>query len=716
MKSYRIVIVAAVSLMINSSCRETASLPKVTYPVAAKGDTVNDYSGTKVAAPYQWMEDLDSKDVSNWVAAENKVTFDYLAKLPLREHFKDRLTRLWDYPKTTIPEREADRYFYTKNSGLQRQAPVYMRTNLFSGEATLVIDPNVLSPDGSLSLAQWVASPDGKLLAYGLSEGGADWRTIHVRNIDSGKDLSDVIHWMRFSGISWTNDNKGFYYSRYPEPPKGKALEAGLSGQALYYHRLGTAQTQDRLVYSRPDMPTWFIGGSVTEDGRYLLISMAQGSNNSNRLYYADLHDPMHPAIDAHIQPVYEKDDAEFSPFGNVGSTLYLRTDLDAPHRKVLAVDLAHSAPSDWKTIIPEAKFSIERVNLIGDRIVAQYLADVQSRVSLFGIDGAAQGDLTLPAVGTVAALSGRQDHPEIFYSFSSPLYPATVFEYDPKTKQSTPFEASKPPIDADQYETKALFSTSKDGTRVPFFLTAKKGIPLDGSNPAIVYGYGGFSISILPEYSSSVPAWLEKGGIWVTASMRGGGEYGEAWHKAGELANKQNVFDDFISVAEYLVKEKYSSPAKMGIMGGSNGGLLVGAVELQRPDLFAFALPAVGVMDMLRYDKFTGGHAWVGEYGSPSNPEDFKYLIKYSPVQNIKPGVCYPATLVTTADHDDRVVPSHSFKFTAAMQAAQSCDRPVLIRVETEGSHGYRPTDKRIAETADLYTFAAAAVGMENK
>ncbi len=711
--SYPTLAVAA-SLIVTSACQQ-ASLPKASYPATRKDNVVDDYFGTKVPAPYRWMEDLDSKEVADWVAAENRVTFDYLAKLPMREHFRQRIKQLWEYPKTSLPVREGGRYFYTRNSGLQQQSPLFMRSSI-AGPATLVLDPNVLSPDGSVSLAQWTPSHDGRLLAYGLSQGGADWRTLHIRDVESGKDLPDEIHWMRFSDISWTRDSQGFFYGRYPEPPKGKELEAALAGQTIYYHRVGTPQSQDRLIYARPDLPTWFVGGNVTEDGRYLLVSLSKGSDNNNRLYYSDLRDAMRPDTGAAIHPLVEQDDAEFAPFGNSGPVLYLRTDLNSPNRKVIAVDLAHPAPGEWKTIVPEGKQAIESVRLIGGRIVAQYLADAQSRVSLFGLDGAPQGDLSLPGTGTLTEMGGRQDTPEIWYGFSSPLFPNTVFVFDPQTRQSTPFEAAKPPIDVAQYETKALFATSKDGTRVPFFLTWRKGLPLDSSNPAMIYGYGGFSVSNLPEYSADVPAWLERGGIWVTACMRGGAEYGEAWHKAGNLGRKQNVFDDFISVAEYLVKEKYSSPAKMGIMGASNGGLLIGAVELERPDLFAVALPAVGVMDMLRYDRFTGGHAWVTEYGSSSNPEDFAYLIKYSPVQNVKPGVCYPATLVTTADHDDRVVPSHSFKFTAAMQAAQACDRPVLIRVETEGSHGYRPTDKLIAESADKWAFAAAAVGMRER
>jgi prolyl oligopeptidase len=686
---------------------------KIAYPVAEKGDVVDDYFGTKVADPYRWMEDLDAKEVAQWVAAENTVTFGYLQGLAMREYFRKRITELWDYPKVTIPRREGGRIFYQKNSGLQRQSPIYVRDNL-TAPATMVLDPNDLSPDGSISLAEWAPSPDGRLLAYGLSEGGADWRTVHVRDLASGKDLPDEVDWMRFSGLSWTKDGRGFFYSRYPEPPKGKALEAALKNQALYYHRVGTPQSDDRLIYARPDQPTWFVFGGTTEDGRYLLISIARGSDNNNRLYYVDLGHPATPDVAAPVHPLIETDDAEFSPIGNSGPVLYLRSDRDAPNRKVIAIDVHKPQPASWRTIVPERKEALEGVALIGGRIVTQYLVDVQSEIELFGLDGRAQGKIELPGTGAVAGMGGREDTPELFYGFTSPLYPTTVFRYDPATRGSTPFEQATTPIDASRYETKQLFATSKDGTRVPFFLTARKDLPLDGRNPTMLYGYGGFSISTLPTYRPDVPAWLELGGVWVTANMRGGAEYGEAWHKAGMLDKKQNVFDDFIAVAEYLVKEKYTSPERLGISGGSNGGLLVGAVEEQRPDLFAVALPAVGVMDMLRYDKFTGGHAWVTEYGSSSDSTQFRFLYAYSPLQNIKLGACYPATLVTTADHDDRVVPSHSFKFTATMQAAQGCDNPILIRVETQGSHGYRPTDKRIAELADEWAFTAGRMGVQ--
>ncbi len=681
------------------------------YPETKKVDVVDHYFGTKVADPYRWMEALESPEVADWIARQNQLTATYLAQLPLRKYFSQRITELWDYPKTGIPIHEGGRYFFEKNSGLERQAPLYMRANLAAPPA-LVLDTNTLYPDGSLSLTQWMPSPDGRLLAYGISKGGADWRTIYVLDINRGQDLTDAVEWMRFSDISWTKDAKGFFYSRYPEPPKGKVLEAALSGQALYYHRVGTPQYEDTLIYSRPDMPAWFISGSVTEDGRYLLIFMHQGSDNNNRLYYSDLGNPQNPSIGAAINPLIERDDAEYMAFGNLGPVLYLRTDLDAPNRRVIALDLRHPESSSWKIIVPERQEAIEGIHLIGGRIVAHYLVDVQSRLSLFSCDGTPQGDIALPGTGSVAAVGGRQDKPEIFYAFTSPLFPTTIFAYDADTKQQTPFEASEPPVDISKFETKLLFTTSKDGTRVPFFVTSRKGIPMDGSHPTMMYGYGGFSVTMQPVFRTDVPAWLELGGIWVTVNMRGGAEYGEAWHKAGRLEKKQNVFDDFISVAEYLIKAKYTSPEKLGMMGGSNGGLLVSVLEQQRPDLFAVALPAVGVMDMLRYDKFTGGRAWVTEYGSSSDPGQFDYLIKYSPLHNVRPGECYPATLVTTAGHDDRVVPSHYFKFLAAMQAAQGCGRPILIRVEVQSSHAYRPTDKRIAELADVWSFAAAQMG----
>jgi prolyl oligopeptidase len=718
MAKYRrsVAVAAAMAACLVAGCRkapERVEAKRLTYPDTRKSDTVDTYFGTTVPDPYRWMEDLESKELADWIAAENRVTTGYLESLPLRAPFQKRITELWNYPKTGIPVRDGGRIFYSKNSGLQRQSPLFMRTSL-TADPVVVLDPNALWPDGGTSLAQYEPSPDGRMLAYGMSEGGADWRTLRVRDIDRKQDLADDVQWMRFSEISWTRDSKGFFYSRYPEPPKGKALEAALSGQSLYYHRVGTPQSADVLIYERKDLPTWFIDSQVTEDGRYLLVLLAKGSDNNNRLYYADLGDPQQPTVKAPIKPLVEADDAEFAPFGNKGSLLFLRSDRDAPNRRVIALDVNHPAPSAWKIVVPEREQAIETVSLIGGRIVAHYLTDVQSRLSMFGLDGAPLGDIALPGIGTITAVSGREDEPDVFYGFSSPLYPTTVFRYLAASNRSEAFDAAPAPLDARQFETTQQFATSKDGTKIPFFVTARKDLARNGLNPTMLTGYGGFSISTLPAYRSDVPAWLERGGIWVTANMRGGAEYGEAWHKAGMLDRKQHVFDDFIAVAEQLIADKYTSPAKLAITGGSNGGLLVGAVMEQRPDLFAAALPAVGVMDMLRYDRFTGGRAWVTEYGSSTDAEQFKVLLAYSPLQNIKPNTCYPATLITTADHDDRVVPSHSFKFAAALQAAQACAKPVLIRVETQGSHGYRPTDKRIAELADQWAFTAAQMDMK--
>ena len=707
-------VITTLLILMSFACGKTTSASRaLAYPAAQRGNVVEDYAGTNVADPYRWMEALDSKAVADWVAASNNITNPYLAKLTLRDHFNDRLKELWNYPRVSVPIVTGGKLFYARNTGLQRQAPIFMRTSVTT-EPSLVIDPNAISEDGSVSLSEWMPSPDGALLAYGLAEGGADWMTIHVRDVASHKDLSDEVRWMRFSNISWTIDNKGFFYSRYPEPPKGKVLEAALSGHALYYHRIGTSQADDRLVYERKDLPGWIVIGDVTEDGRYLLVSLFQGAENKNSLYYADLGRPTIPSVAAPVKPLANVNDAEYLPVGNKGTTLFLRLDKDAPNRKVVAVDLAHPLSATWKTIVPERREAIESVAVIGDRLVAHYLEDVQSRILLFGLDGHPQGNVSLPGPGTVAQIRGRQDAPQIWYGFSSVLTPSTVYQFEPSSHTSAQFEAPPSVFDPASFETRALFATSADGTRVPFFLTARRDLVRDGSHPTMLYGYGGFSVSTLPSYRQDIPAWLERGGVWVTASMRGGAEYGETWHRAGMLEKKQNVFDDFIAVAEQLVKDRYTSPARLGIMGGSNGGLLVGAVMEQRPDLFAVALPAVGVMDMLRYDKFTGGALWATEYGSASNPAQFPFLIKYSPVHNIKAGTCYPATLITTADHDDRVVPSHSFKFAAALQVAQGCAKPVLIRIEVQGSHGYRPTDKLIAERADQWAFAAAQMGMQ--
>jgi prolyl oligopeptidase len=678
------------------------------YPLSRKSDVFDDYGATRVFDPYRWLEDLDSPEVAAWVAAQNAVTFAYLDALPLRDRLKTRLTALWDYPRTSLPIVENGRLFYSRNSGLQRQAPVYTRTGIYDAPA-VAIDPNALSPDGSISLAHYTPSRDAKLLAYAVSAGGADWETVRVRSMETGIDLPDTVSWVRFSDVSWTHDSKGFFYSRYPEPPKNKVLEAALSGHAIYYHRIGTTQDEDVLVYQRTDHPAWIVNGKVGDDGRYLFIRTYRGADNNNQLHYIDMVSKAAPVVTGRVRPIIETIDAEYTPIGNYQSRLYVRTDKDAPNRRVIAIDLENPEPSAWKIVVPEQPHAIEDAVLGGGRVIVHCLVDVQSRLKLFTLDGLGDGEIELPGIGAVADLHARRDQGEAWFLFSSPLSPATVYRYDIDDRKHIAFEPPSSPIDATQYETQAMFAVSKDGTRVPFFMTCKKGVTRNGRNPTMLYGYGGFSISVLPSYRSDVPAWLELGGIFVSVNLRGGAEYGEDWHKGGFLEKKQNVFDDFIAVAEHLVRENYTSPDHLGMMGGSNGGLLVGAVMEQRPDLFAVAMPAVGVMDMLRYDRFTGGKLWATEYGSSSDPRQFAYLIKYSPLHNVKPGTCYPATLVTTADHDDRVVPSHSFKFTAALQAAQGCDRPALIRVETRGSHAYRPTDRLIAERADQWAFAAA-------
>ncbi|HEX2717458.1 MAG TPA: prolyl oligopeptidase family serine peptidase [Gemmatimonadaceae bacterium] len=685
---------------------------RVQYPQTKTVDVVDDYHGTKVGDPYRWLEDLNSPETAEWVKAENDVTNAYLATLPNREQIRKRITELWNYPRVSTPYWEGGHWFYSRNSGLQRQSVIYMRDAL-NGPERIALDPNTLSPDGSIALSGFVPSPDGKRIAYGQSEGGADWTTYYVRELGAGKQTTDTVRWVRFSGVSWTHDGKGFFYGRYPEPKEGQALVGALRDRRIYYHVIGTPQSADRLIYERPDDPELFTGVEVDESGRYLLVYASRGTSPKNELYIADMGNARTPNVGAPIRPIYTGHDAEYSPLGIWRGVMYLQTDRDAPRRKIISVPLAKPAASNWKTLVPETKNVIEGASMVAGRIAVRTLEDVASVIRIYNLAGRVQDSVALPGLGTASTISGRFERPEMFYSFTSPLYPTTVFRYDSPTRRSRPFEKPQLKFDPTKFETKRVFYPSKDGTRVPMFITHRKGLVLDGSNPTMLYAYGGFNISTLPGFSSHVPMWLEMGGVWATANLRGGGEYGEEWHQAGMFEKKQNVFDDFIAAAEYLIREKYTSPSKLAIQGGSNGGLLVGAMLTQRPDLFAAALPAVGVMDMLRFHKFTGGKFWTVEYGSADDSTAFKYLRAYSPLQNIKPGTCYPATLVTTADHDDRVVPSHSFKFTAEMQKAQGCDKPVLIRVETQGSHGYRPTDKRIAELTDQWAFTAQNLGV---
>ena len=679
-----------------------------TYPRARQGDTVDDYFGTRIADPYRWMEDLNALEVKAWVDAENAVTEKYLGALPQRDALRKRITELWNYPRVTPPRYEGRHWFYNRNSGLQRQSVVFTRETL-NGSETVALDPNSLSPDGAVALSGFVPAPDAQHFAYGQSDGGSDWSTYYVRELGTGRQLPDVIRWVKFSGLSWTEDGKGFFYGRYPEPRAGKALEDSIKDKKLYYHTLGTPQSADVLIYERREEPELFLDGDTDETGRYLFITTNKGSSNKNELFVKDLGNPLEPKLTAPIRPLYTGHTAAYEALGVVNGTLYLLTDRDAPNKKIVAVPIDTADAGNWKTIVPESRHAIESARLIAGKLAVTSLVDVAGEIRFVTLDGSPAGKVTTPGLGSVSGPFGRFSRQEVFYTFMSPLYPVTVFRYDMASGASTPFEAPSLTFDPSLYTTERVFASSKDGTRVPLFITRRKDLNRNGANPTMLYGYGGFDISEVPRFRPEVIAFLERGGVYATANMRGGGEYGEAWHEAGMFDKKQHVFDDFIAAAEYLVRERYASPQTLGIMGGSNGGLLVGAVEQQRPDLFAVALPAVGVMDMLRYHKFTGGLAWATEYGSSDHEKDFAYLSKYSPLHNVKAGACYPATLVTTADHDDRVVPSHSFKFTAAMQPAQGCARPVLIRVETQGSHGYRPTDKRIAELADEWAFALA-------
>ena len=687
---------------------------KLDYPSARRADTVDDYHGVKVPAPYEWMEDLNNPEVAKWVEAENQLTFSYLDKIPERAWMQQRLKALWNYEKVGTPYRVGGKLFFTKNSGLQNQSLVYVQGPQ-DKQPTLLMDPNALSPDGSVDLSLWVPSDDARYFAYGLSQGGSDWDELHVRDLSTGKDLSDDIKWMKFSGVAWTKDDKGFFYSRYPAPAEGKAIATAIKDQTLYYHVLGTPQSADKLIYARQDLPQWIVAGSVSEDGRYLYIVLSNGNDAQNELYYADLGDPKHPDTGAAIKPLFTDNSAQYQPLDDIGDTLYLQTSNGAPNRKVVSFKFSDPAPAHWKTVVPETKNVIDASYLVGGQVVVQYLKDAHSQVNLYAPDGIAKGELKLPGLGSVLALSGRNDTPEIFYSFASYLNPTSIYRYDMKDGGTSVFFAPKVPFDASPYETTQVFYTSKDGTKIPMFITAKKGLKLDGSHPTLLYAYGGFDISITPSFSPILPIWLELGGVYAVPNLRGGGEYGEAWHSAGMFGNKQNVFDDYAWAAKYLVAQHYTSVKQLGISGYSNGGLLVGASITENPQLFGAAYGGAGVMDMLRYEKFSGGGLWVSEYGSANDPKAFKWLSAYSPVQNVKPGTCYPPTFITTADHDDRVVPSHSYKFAAALQAAQACDNPVLIRIETNTSHGYMPTDKRIAQTVDVWAFLAYSLGINS-
>lgn len=704
-------------LTIALSCTAVLSAVDVApYPAAKTVEQSDDYHGTKIADPYRWLEDVDSAETKAWVGAENQVTFEFLKNLPKRDSIKQRLMELINYPRYSLPRKEGGRYFYTYNSGLQNQSPLYVKDSL-AAEGRLLIDPNTMSKDATVALSATAPSPDGRYLGYALATAGSDWNDYRVLDLATGKDTDDVIKWVKFSGFSWTKDGRGFFYSRYPEPRKeGNQVFSDLSNQKIYYHRIGTAQSADALVYERPDEPKWGLGGGVTEDGRFLLIYVAQGTDPRQRIYYLDLKDAQQPQVQGEVVKLIDVLEAQYRVMGNAGSVLYVDTDLDAPRHRIIAIDLARPDRANWLTLVPETKDVIESAGFVGGHFVVNYLQDAKSRLAIFGRDGAPVRDIELPGVGTVGGLSGREDEAELFFNFTSFVYPTTNFRHDFSTGRTEIYQAPKVAFDPTIYETKQVFYTSKDGTKVPMFITARKGLKLDGSHPTLLHAYGGFNISMKPAFSTANLAWLELGGVYAQPSIRGGGEYGKEWHLAGTRDRKQNVFDDFIAAGDYLVQEGYTAHSKLVISGGSNGGLLIGAVVNQRPDLARVAFPAVGVMDMMRFQKFTIGWAWASDYGSSDEPAMAKYLAGYSPVHNVKAGVEYPAIMVTTGDHDDRVHPGHSFKYAAALQAANPKNsRPMFIRIETNAGHGAgKPIAKQIEETADKFAFALHFTGSE--
>lgn len=693
------------------------------YPPTRTVPQVDDYHGTKVADPYRWLEDLDAPETTAWVEAQNKLTFDFLAKLGQRDAIKQRLTELYNYPRHDLPFKEGGRYFYTYNTGLLNQPQLLVKDRL-DGEARLLLDPNTFSADGTVSLSQWDVSPDGRWLGYGVAAAGSDWNEFRVRDIATGQDTADLVRWVKFSGLSWTKDSKGFFYSRYPEPQQaGNQVFSALANQAIYYHRLGTPQSEDVFVFATPEHPKRGWTATVTDEGRYLLIYGSEGTDPRNRLYYADLKDPLNPELTAPVVRLIDVIEADYTVLGNRGAVLFVRTDLDAPRRKIIAIDLANPDRANWRTLVPEAADVIESSIVAGGRFVLNYLHDAHSRLALFGLDGSPQGSIELPGIGTVAGsnytrdaagLTGEIDDDEFFFKFVSFTQPATAFRHDFRTGRTEPVAIPKVAFDPSLYETRQVFYASKDGTRVPMFITHRKDLKLDGSHPALLYAYGGFNISMKPAFSPANVAWLELGGVYAQPSLRGGGEYGREWHLAGTKERKQNVFNDFIAAGDWLVANGYTSHDKLVVSGGSNGGLLIGAVINQRPDLARVALPAVGVMDMLRFQRFTIGWAWASDYGSSDDPEGFKYLSAYSPLHNIKAGVQYPAVMVTTADHDDRVHPGHSFKYAAAMQAANPDAKfPTLIRIDVKAGHGQgKPVAKQIEEIADKLAFALHFTG----
>jgi prolyl oligopeptidase len=694
-------------ILMNPTTAETTL--ELRYPAARTVDQTDDYFGTTVSDPYRWMEDVDSPELKTWIDAENELTQSYLAQIPVREIMQRRLMELIDFERYTAPARRGTRYFYSHNSGLQNQNVLYWQEGL-DGEPKVLLDPNTFSADGTVAISGISITDDGLLAAYSIADAGSDWVKWHVRNVTTGEDLPDIVEWSKFSGASWLKDGSGFFYQGY-DAPEAEALKAANYFHKVMFHKLGTPQSEDMLIFDRPDDKELNLGAHVTDDGRYLMLHQSKGTSPNNELAVKDLEDPNAP-----ILRLIDTADATYAPIDNDGTLFWVLTTLDAPNGKVISIDLNNPGREHWKTVIPESTNKLSDISIVDNTFIVNYLADAQSLVELRRLDGSLIERLALPAIGTAYGFSGRREDTETFYQFSNFTTPGTTYRLDMKTRTSTIYRQPKLLFDPALYETKQIFATSKDGTRVPMFISHKKGLVLDGTAPTLLYAYGGFNISLMPEFAPSHVMWMEMGGVYAQASIRGGGEYGEAWHEAGTRVRKQNVFDDFISLAEWLITNQYTSRGKLAISGGSNGGLLVAACELQRPDLFGAVVAQVGVMDMLRFDKFTIGWAWKEEYGSPSEDEaEFTAIYKYSPFHNIRPGVSYPATLIMTADHDDRVYPAHSFKYAAALQAAQSGPNPILIRVETRAGHGAgMPLSKRIEATVDQYAFMAKELHVE--
>lgn len=698
-----------VAALASTGC---AAPPPLVYPPAKTVDVTDNYHGTLVADPYRWLEDY-SDETNRWIDQQEALARHYLDAIPQRGAIRAKLEAVWNFERFGIPEKAGSRYVFSRNDGLQNQSVVYVSDSLH-GEPRVLIDPNTLSPDGTVALDQITISDDGTLAAYSIAEAGSDWNVIKVRDITTGQDLPDTIEWVKFSGAVWSKDGSGFYYARFDAPSDGNKLKAVNQFHKIYWHRLGTPQSCDILTYDRPDQPRWYLGPAVSDDGRWLIIQIESGDSVNNAMAYRDLSRPAAPFVE-----LFGKFDAKYTFLGNDGTTFYVQSDLDAPRSRIWAIDVTRPERSNWREVVPQTRDTLTGASIVGDRIFGHYLQDARSVVHLYGLDGTKTGEVPLPGICTAAGFGGKRTDGETFYSISGYALPPSIYRYDLASGRAEVFKSPKTPFDGSSYETRQFFATSRDGTKVPMFITHRRGMALDGNHPTILYGYGGFNIPITPAFSPAKCAWLEMGGVWVEANLRGGGEYGEEWHRGGMRLTKQNTFDDCIACGEWLVANQYTNPRRLAVEGASNGGLLVGAVETQRPDLWGACLPAVGVLDMLRFPQFTIGWGWVGDYGSSANPDEFKVLHGFSPYHNVKPGVCYPPTLITTGDHDDRVYPAHSFKFAARMQAEQSanagCTNPILLRVEKRAGHGAgKPTSKRIEERTDLYAFLVQTFGME--